>query len=57
MFPKYILLGKMTCIAHYVGAQKQFETIFAMNKQFEGMVSFVECHSLEICPFSLLHLL
>lgn len=57
MFPKYILLGKMTCIAHYVGAQKQFETIFAMNKQFEGMVSFVECHSFEICPFSLLHLL
>ena len=48
-----ILLGKMTCIAHYVGARKQFETIFAMNKQFECMVSFVECLSFEIYPFSL----
>ena len=43
----------MTCIDHYLGAQKQFETIFAMNEQFQGMVSFVECLSFEISIFSL----
>ena len=43
----------MTCIDYYLGAQKQFETIFAMNEQFQGMVSFVEYLSFEISIFSL----